>query len=212
MTSSSESFLRWDNHSQCLVPQGGSNSVPNRPDLSLAGQPQFETSTSTLANRHGRSQDRRIDGGRAVLRQQTVDYDKVLEAGYEFSKRFYYILFLGRGPDVFLVKIGNLDRAHDHYQSYLEFVQSTHSNYCPTQTHGFLKFQEFPHDFALFHRRVLTLLELPRESVVSVMVYEEFFGCIHALDSERYLALKAIYEARGRPSQNANKTVACLLR
>ena len=63
-----------------------------------------------------------------------------------------------------------------------------------------MKFQEFPHDFALFHRRVLTLLELPRESVVSVMVYEEFFGCIHALDSERYLALKAIYEARsGRP-------------
>ena len=93
MTSSSESFLRWDNHSQCLVPQGGSNSVPNRPDLSLAGQPQFETSTSTLANRHGRSQDRRIDGGRAVLRQQTVDYDKVLEAGYEFSKRFYFIFF-----------------------------------------------------------------------------------------------------------------------
>ena len=41
--------------------------------------------------------------------------------------------------------------------------------------------------------------ELPRESVVSVMVYEEFFGCIHVLDSERYLALKAIYETRGRP-------------
>ena len=34
---------------------------------------------------------------------------------------------------------------------------------------------------------------------MSVMVYEEFFGCIHALDSERYMALKAIYEARGRP-------------
>ena len=99
-----------------------------------------------------------------------------------------------------LVKIGNLDRAHGHFQSYLNFVQSTGSHYRPTQTHAFLKYQDFPQDFALFHRLVLTLLELPRESVVSVMVYEEFFGCIHALDSERYMALKAIYETRGRPN------------
>ena len=70
-----------------------------------------------------------------------------------------------------------------------------------------MKFQEFPHDFALFYRRVLTLLELLRESVVSVMVYEEFFGCIHALDSERYLALKAIYEARGRPRSVSKRKI-----
>ena len=62
--------------------------MPNRPDMSLAGQPQFETATSSLANRHVWSQDRRIEGGRSVLRRQTVDYDKVLEAGNEVSKLF----------------------------------------------------------------------------------------------------------------------------
>ena len=86
MTSSSQRFHRLSGHSRAVVSQGGTNSVPNRPDLSLAGQPQFQTATSTLANRHVWSPDPRIEGGRAVLRQQTVDYDKVLEAGYEVSK------------------------------------------------------------------------------------------------------------------------------
>ena len=86
MTSSSQRLHRLSGHLRALVSQGGTNSVPNRPDLSLVGQPQFETVTSTLANRHVWSPDPRIEGGRAVLRQQTVDYDKVLETGYEILK------------------------------------------------------------------------------------------------------------------------------
>ena len=110
-------------------------------------------------------------------------------------------MFLCRGSDIFLVKIGNLHRRHGDFESWREHVAEVGSKFEPRVTHAFVKFQDFPSDYAHFHRLILSILELPRESAISIMMYEEYFGAIHALDQSRYAALKAIFEARGRPEQ-----------
>ena len=84
------------------------------------------------------------------------------------------------------------------------------SNFVPRITNAFLKFQDFPPDYAQFHRRIVSMLELPRESVISIMMFEDYFSSIHALDQTRYAALKAILEARGRPKQIERRKIYAL--
>ena len=82
----------------------------------------------------------------------------------------------------------------------MDFVAESGSSYQPRRTHAFLKFDDFPPDYSQFHRLIVKMLELPRESVVSIMMFEDFFSSIHALDQSRYVALKAILDCRGRPN------------
>ena len=104
-----------------------------------------------------------------------------------------------RGPDLFLVKIGNLHQPHDKFESFSAFASRTQTTFTPPETHAFLKYADFPVVFADFFCNILSLLRLPRETIASVMIYEDFFKAIHALDFDRYNALKAVFGARGRP-------------
>ena len=97
------------------------------------------------------------------------------------------------------MKIGNLHQHHDKLESFSAFASRTQSTFTLQKTHAFLNYAEFPAVFADFFKKILSLLLLPRETIASVMIYEEFFKSIHALDAERYAALKAIFAARGRP-------------
>ena len=65
------------------VEHGDNASEPNRPEVSHARPQLFQTETTSLANRREGSSDPEILEGGAFLRQDTVDYNKVLEAGYE---------------------------------------------------------------------------------------------------------------------------------
>jgi hypothetical protein len=120
----------------------------------------------------------------------------------------YLLLF--SGSDIFLVKIGNLDRRHGPFESWRSYVAESGSKYEPRVTNAFLKFQDFPSDYAHFHRLILSTLELPRESAITIMMFEEYFGAIHALDHFRYAALKSIFEARGRPKQIERRKIYAL--
>jgi len=111
---------------------------------------------------------------------------------------------------VFLVKIGNLHSSHGQFQSWADFVSESGSTFVPRITHAFLKFQDFPPNYAQFHRRLVSILELPRESVIYIMMFEDYFSSIHALDRTRYAALKAILEVRGRPKKIERRKIYAL--
>jgi hypothetical protein len=56
-------------------------SVPNRPDLSIEKRPHNQFMTTSLASRREGSLNTRFEGEGPDIRQQTVDYDTVLETG-----------------------------------------------------------------------------------------------------------------------------------
>jgi hypothetical protein len=97
------------------------------------------------------------------------------------------------------VKIGNLENPHGTFESFSDFASRTRTTFTPQQTHAFLNYADFPPSFAELFKKVVSLLHLPRESCMLLMIFQDIFKSIHALDVERYAALKAVFDARGRP-------------
>ena len=126
---------------------------------------------------------------------------------------FDYLYFLNcfrSGPEVFLAKIGNMDKDHGNFVSFSNFVNVSRSTFRPRQTHAFLKFSDFPARFVDFKFVVLSKLELPRRSKVNLSIHCDFFGNIHSLDDERYLSILTQWHANGRPSAISKRKIYVL--
>ena len=63
------------------VSQRDANSVPNRPEMSFEKRPHNQFLTTPLASRREGCLNTRFEGEGPDLRQQTVDYDSVLQTG-----------------------------------------------------------------------------------------------------------------------------------
>jgi len=68
-----------------MVKHGKSNSVLNRPELCHARPQEFQTVTPSSVNRLDGCPDLRNLGRVAFVPQVTLDYNRVLETGYENS-------------------------------------------------------------------------------------------------------------------------------
>jgi hypothetical protein len=108
-----------------------------------------------------------------------------------------------RGRDVFLAKIGNLDRDHHNYMSLSNFFESVieRHSFRPRLSHAFVIFGEFPARFVDFRKLVLTRLELPRAATYSFAIFCDFFGSIQSLDGERYRSVLSQWKANGSPME-----------
>ena len=103
--------------------------------------------------------------------------------------------FFRSGPEVFLAKIGNMDKVHSNLVSFSNYLNEPSDLDLPTL---FLNFYDFPARFADFRKLVLSKLELTRRAKVTLSIYCDFFGTIHSLDDDRYLSILTQWHANGR--------------
>ena len=140
--------------------------------------------------------------------QLTIRWFCILGIVLKFFEFFQTKICSGR--EVFLAKIGNMDKDHPNFMSFSNFLDLNPSTFRPRLTHAFVNFDEFPARFSDFRIVILSKLELPRRANFSFAIHCDFFGAIHSLDEDRYCSVLAQWRANGRPLEISKRKIYVL--
>ena len=206
-----EHMMMSSSSNQCFgsastVAPGKNKPEINRPGMSLGLTtliPPREQSKLNRLDEHLERGKERFGVGSSLgmpNHKPTVDFHKVLQTGYFLLVNFdSFANSYCRGPEVFLAKIGNMDKDHPNFLSFSNFLNLSHSTFRPRLIHAFVNIADFPARFSDFRNVILTKLELPRNANVSFAIHCDFFGAIHSLDEDRYRSVLIQWKANGRP-------------